>query len=98
MNASQKEQCDTREEQLVHRYGQLLTLSDLTDVLRYPSVQALRKARIRGRLPLELIKFPNRRGLFATARAVAALLEQLDTTRGSFSVTETKEKNENVIL
>lgn len=93
MNASQKEQCHTSEEQLVHRYGQLLTLSDLTDVLRYPSIQALRKARIRGRLPLELIQFPNRRGWFATARAVAALLERLDTTRGSFSATnETKEK------
>ena len=92
MNASKKELCHTREEQLVHRYGQLLTLSDLTDVLRYPSVQALRKARIRGQLPIELVKFPNRRGWFATARAVAALLEQVDTTRGSFSTTDTKEK------
>ncbi len=96
MSASHKDQCSVREE-LVHRYGQLLTLTDLTEVLRYPSVQALRKARIRGRLPLELVQFPNRRGWFATARAVAELLERLDAISGAFSTTETKEKNENVI-
>ena len=62
MSESQIELCQTREAQLVHRYGQLMTLTDLADVLRYPSVQALRKARIRGQLPLELIRFPNRHG------------------------------------
>ncbi len=62
MSESQIELCQTREAQLVHRYGQLMILTNLADVLRYPSEQALRKARIRGRLQLELIRFPNQHG------------------------------------
>lgn len=86
-----------REEQLIERYGQLLTLKDLTDVLRYPSTQALRKAHARGSLPIDLVRFPHRRGCFATARAVAALLEAIDKTNGSFSVSERGKTNEDVI-
>jgi len=68
----------SRENNLRERYGELLTLADLADLFRYPSSQALLKARSRGQLSVPLIKFPNRRGWFATARAVAEFLDRID--------------------
>lgn len=60
------------------RFGDLLTLSDLAIVLRYPSIWAIRKARARGQLPVPLIQMPPRRQWFATAEAVAELLCALE--------------------
>lgn len=60
------------------RYGDVLTMSDLAVVLRYPSVAAIRKARERGRLPVTAVRIPHRRGWFVTATAVAELLQALD--------------------
>jgi hypothetical protein len=60
------------------RFGDLLTLSDLAVVLRYPSVWAIRKARSRGQLPVPLIQMPPRRQWFATPEAVAELLCALE--------------------
>ncbi len=71
----------SRELVLRERYGELLTLADIAEVLRYPSQQAVRRAHARGLLPLELVRFPGRRrGWFATARTVAALLDEMDRT------------------
>ncbi len=69
----------SRELALRERYGELLTLADIAEVFRYPSEQAVRRAHSRGLLPVELVRFPGRRrGWFATARTVAALLDELD--------------------
>lgn len=66
---------------LRRRFGDVLTLSDLAAVLKYPSVGAILKARSRGRLPLTLVQMPPRRGWFATAAAVAELLCVLEDGR-----------------
>jgi len=63
---------------LRNRYGDVLTMSDLAAVLRYPSVGAIRKARERGRLPITPVRIPHRRGWFVTATAVAELLHGLE--------------------
>jgi len=70
-----------REAALRERFGDLLTVSDLVNVLRYPSVGAVNKARSRGQLPLMLVQMPPRRGWFATVEAVAELLCELDAGR-----------------
>lgn len=67
-----------REAFLRQRYGELLTLEEVAEVLRYPSANAARKAHSRGKFPLKLNRFPKRAGLFATAKAVAKCLEMLD--------------------
>ena len=72
---------DEREADLRSRYGDVLTMSDLATVLRYPSLGAIKKARSRGQLPLALVQMPPRRGWFATVEAVAELLCTLDATR-----------------
>lgn len=68
----------TREHLIRAQYGEVLTLSDIAEILRYPSVQALRKAHSRGRLPIKLLQFPNRKGYFATAKMVAEVLDSLE--------------------
>ncbi|MET4569105.1 hypothetical protein [Rhodanobacter soli] len=67
------------EDGLREDFGALLTQADLARLLRYPTVQAVRKARARGNLAIPMFQLPMRRGWFATARAVAeflAILEQ----------------------
>ena len=68
----------TRAGALRERYGELLTLAELAQLFRYPSNQALLKARARGQLSIPLIKFPNRRGWFASARMVAEYLDRIE--------------------
>jgi hypothetical protein len=70
-----------REATLRERFGDVLTLSELAAVLRYPSVGAIRKARSRGQLPVAVVQMPPRRGWFATAEAVAELLCALEDGR-----------------
>lgn len=50
---------------------------DVQEVLRYPTADALRAARSRGRLTLEMFRVPGRRGLFARTEDVARLLERV---------------------
>jgi len=70
-----------REAALRTSYGELLGLADLSAVLRYPSVQAIQKARIRGTLKVPTFQIAGRRGWYATARAVAEYLDGLDADR-----------------
>ena len=73
--------CETecsREQEIRARYGEILTVGDLAEILKYPSAQALRKAHSRGRLPIKLLRFPNRKGYFATAKMVAEVLDSLE--------------------
>ena len=69
---------DQREARLTQQFGELLSVADLASVLRYPSAAAVRQARRRGRLPVEMQLLSGRRGWFATARAVAEYLYQID--------------------
>lgn len=62
------------------KYGELLTIAEIAEVLKYKTVYAVKKAHLRGHLPIELKRFPHRRGLFATAEAVSRCLEELDST------------------
>lgn len=89
VNASLNAHLSNRELALRERYGELLTLADIAEVLRYPSEQAVRRAHARGLLPVELVRFPGRRrGLFATARTVAALLDELDRSPKKASIAQ----------
>ena len=65
---------------LRERYGDLLGLDDLAGLLRYPSVGAVRAARLRGRLPVEVTKLPHRRGWYTTPRALAGVLARLEVS------------------
>lgn len=69
------------EDTLRENFGALLTQSDLARLLRYPSVQAVRKARARGTLAIPMFQLPMRRGWFTTARAVAEFLASLERLR-----------------
>lgn len=74
---------EQRELSLKKDYGELLSMSDLSEVFHYPSVAAARKARERGKFPIELFQLPNRRGWFTTARAVAEFLCQMEVSTTS---------------
>ncbi len=69
------------EDALREEFGALLTQSDLARLLRYPSVQAVRKARARGNLAIPMFQLPMRRGWFTTTRAVAEFLVSLERLR-----------------
>lgn len=73
---------ERREADLRKRHGNWLTLADLAPLLRYPSVGAIRKARLRNQLPIPVFQIAHRRGWFATPRAVAEFLEGLDAGPG----------------
>ena len=70
------------------RFGELLDLKDLTKLLRYPSVEAARQAYARRQFPIQLIKLPNRRGLFATCSSLARYLEELDEIHARLSASQ----------
>lgn len=72
-----------REFQLTAQFGALLSTSDIAQVLRYRTPQAVRKARLRGALTIPMQRLPGRRGLYATAKAVAAYLEDLNSATNS---------------
>lgn len=59
---------------LLDRYGPLLTADALATVLGYPTVAALRQAIVRGRAPVRVFTPPGRRGKFALTHDVASWL------------------------
>jgi len=59
---------------LAERYGELMSLSEVTQELRLSSVHAARKARSQGRLPFATVTVPHRRGWFAVTADVARYL------------------------
>lgn len=60
------------------KYGELLTIEEVAEVLKYRTVYAVKKAHSRGHLAVELKRFPNRRGLFATAESVAKCIQDFE--------------------
>lgn len=63
-------------DELVRRYGLLISSSALAKELGYPSANAYCQAVVRGTLPVPLLQIPNRRGRFALARDVAIWISQ----------------------
>ncbi|MCG7928113.1 MAG: pyocin activator PrtN family protein [Candidatus Thiodiazotropha taylori] len=62
------------EADLLREYGPLLTGRALCKALGYPSLEALRQAVARDKVPVPIFPLPNRRGKFALAKDVAAWL------------------------
>lgn len=62
---------------LYQKYGELMRLDELSEVLRYPTPDALRKAIARGHISLATIKIENRRGVFIKTATVVAYLQSL---------------------
>lgn len=73
---------DERAAELRAQYGEWLTLADLAPLLRYPTVGAIRKARLRGQLPIPVFQIAHRRGWFAKPRDVAEFLETIGARTG----------------
>lgn len=73
-----EEALSRRAGELIGKYGELLTLEEVGEVLRFSSVDATRKAHQRKTLPVKVHKITGRQGLFATAIAVADYLDGLD--------------------
>jgi len=67
------------ERRLYDRYGELLTVENLAEVLRYESTGALMQALYRGTFLIPLLRWPNRRGYFARVADVAAHLARCET-------------------
>jgi hypothetical protein len=66
------------ERSLRERFGELIGLNELALLLHFPSVSAVRKARLRGRLPVAVAQLPNRRGWYTTPKAVAQVLANME--------------------
>lgn len=56
---------------LLREHGPLLSAANTAKLLAFESTDALRQARIRRRLPIEMFRISGRRGWFASTRAVA---------------------------
>jgi hypothetical protein len=53
----------------------IMSAADIARVMGFPSTEALAKARLAGRLPIEMFKLSGRRGWFASTDRVRAWLE-----------------------
>jgi hypothetical protein len=74
---SECQQCD-RERRLINEYGEILSLTEMMELFRYGSVEAICKANSHGHFPVKLVKLPHRRGLHTTVKAVATVLSDMD--------------------
>ncbi|WP_288131582.1 hypothetical protein [Microbulbifer sp.] len=59
------------------KYGELLSLEDIAEVFKYPSIEAVRKAKSRGTLPVKVYRFPNKNGFYARANDVALSINSM---------------------
>jgi len=62
------------EEDMMARYGPLLTGDSLREALGYRSMDAMRQAVLRETFPVPVFKIDNRRGKFALSKDVALWL------------------------
>jgi hypothetical protein len=67
------------EADLIKQYGPMLSGESLRSALGYPSMDALRQAYSRGRVPVPIFPIENRRGKYALAKDVARWLAELRT-------------------
>lgn len=64
------------ENELMGRYGPLISNDDLRVALGYVSMDAFRQALARKTMPIPVFPLPNRRGKFALVKDVAVWLSQ----------------------
>lgn len=64
---------------LVEAHGLILSAGTTAKVLGFPSTDALRLARCRGRLQIPMFRVDGRRGWFASTKDVACWLDQAMT-------------------
>ena len=62
---------------MLRLHGEVCDINEAARILKYSSAQALQKAMKRAKAPVRLVKMPNRRGLFASTRALARYLDAL---------------------
>ena len=74
------------------RYGEILSLDQVAEFYRYPSIQAVRKAYQRGRLPVALHKFPGKAGFFAKATDIAESLDGMVCVHSSPSQSQNNQE------
>ena len=75
------QQRESTYQSLIHRYGELMTLSDVAEELHYASGAAVRKAHEAGRLRIRLYQIPGRRPLFVRSADVADLIDTAEVRR-----------------
>lgn len=63
---------------IMQKYGPLLSLEEIRDVLKYKTEEAVKKAYYKGTLPIKLVKIEGRAGLFCSAQAMADYIDQVD--------------------
>lgn len=64
-------------ERLFAEYGELLTLEEVANILRYPTSAAFRKAISRGQCPFRIISVEKRRGRFVKTSDLVEYLQSL---------------------
>lgn len=69
---------ERRVNELRSTFGEFLTMADLAKLLRYPTLRAAQKARLRGSLDIPFIRISGRRGWFAPIRGVADYLRRIE--------------------
>lgn len=79
-------------EHLLRTYGPILDREALVKVLAYPSGDAFDRSVQRGRLSLNLVRIPNRRGVFALAPEVGRYLVEVACGEVAVSVTRERER------
>lgn len=57
------------------RYGLLMSLKDVAEILKYPTADSVRKALARKTLALPTTRLPNRREIFIRTNEVAKYLD-----------------------
>ncbi len=68
----------TSKQMIMQKYGPLLSLEEIRDVLKYKTEEAVKKAYYKGTLPIKLVKIEGRAGLFCSAQAMADYIDKVD--------------------
>ncbi len=68
----------TSKQMIMQKYGPLLSLEEIRDVLKYKTEEAVKKAYYKGTLPSKLVKIEGRAGLFCSAQAMADYIDKVD--------------------
>jgi len=68
---------DDRLSALREKYGELLSVDDLVEVYKYPSVASLKKAHSRGRFPVSMYRFEGGGRWYAKTVEVAKSIDTL---------------------